>query len=76
MRVRETMTLGMLVVLSLVTATAVAQEPNRFNDTPLHIAASTHNLALVQQLVDDGAVIDARNKNSLTPLWFAAQRSS
>ena len=65
-----------LLAMLFLVATTEAQEPNRFNDTPLHIAASTHNLALVQQLVDEGAVIDARNKNSLTPLWFAAQRSS
>ena len=76
MRAQLKMTLGMLVVLSLVTATTVAQEFNRFGDTALHEAAKTNNLSLVQELVEQGAVVDARNMHGVTPLMLATRRNS
>lgn len=67
MRVRQKMTLDMLMVLSLVTVITMAQE-----DTPLREAARFLDLSRVQELIDLGAEFDARNASGETPLLCAA----
>ena len=44
--------------------------------TPLHVAASGNNLATLNQLIDQGAQIEARDKIGQTPLMLAAVFSS
>ena len=42
-------------------------------ETPLHQAVESGNIQAVQKLISKGAKIDARNKNDVTPLHYAAE---
>ena len=42
-------------------------------ETLLHQAVESENIQAVQKLISKGAKIDARNKNNVTPLHYAAE---
>lgn len=45
----------------------------RFGNTPLHIAAMQGDLGMVDLLVKEGASLDARGEDGLTPLEAALE---
>src|SRR5262249_20674812 len=60
-----------VVLCSLVTALACADAPR----DQLHEAARQGDVKKVQQLLDQGADVNARNRFGATPLWFAAYKN-
>ena len=48
---------------------------NQKGDTPLHLAAKSGNIDVVQALLDNGAIdsINMKNKHGSTPLHLAAK---
>jgi len=58
----------------LLDAGADINQANETGDTPLHAAAATGPLAVIQLLVDRGANIDAQNKAGMTPLALTLPR--
>lgn len=47
--------------------------PDRYENTPLHIAAQNGFVPCVQELLDAGADLDAKNEEEQTPLHLAAK---
>lgn len=44
--------------------------------TPLHVAASHDNVAMIALLIEHGAQIDARDDDGQTPLWIASDEGN
>lgn len=66
--------LGILVVvIGLRFMASTDTEPPRGVTTPLHEAAAEGHLATAEQLIDEGAAINARDEAAKTPLHFAAE---
>ncbi|MEJ2720670.1 MAG: ankyrin repeat domain-containing protein [bacterium] len=53
-------------------APALVNATNAEEETPLHLAAMSGNLELVEFLVANGAAVDARNNVNQSPLLYAA----
>ncbi|KAJ7378358.1 hypothetical protein OS493_023613 [Desmophyllum pertusum] len=51
----------------------LAEEYDKYENTPLHVAAKKGYVKIVQLLLDSGCCIDCKNDGSLTPLHLAAK---
>ena len=52
----------------------IEAKPNRNKQTPLFLAANGDHLEVVKFLIDNGAQINAKDKNGNTALEFAADK--
>ncbi|XP_073254183.1 uncharacterized protein [Porites lutea] len=52
---------------------ALVEEYDKYENTPLHVAAKKGYVRIVQLLLDNGCCIDCKNDGSLTPLHLAAK---
>ena len=48
------------------------KDPDSDNKTPLHFAAQCNNTSMVHDLINHGAIIDAKDNDQHTPLHFTA----
>ncbi|XP_020622350.1 ankyrin-3-like [Orbicella faveolata] len=51
----------------------LVEEYDKYENTPLHVAAKKGYVRIVQLLLDNGCCIDSKNDGSLTPLHLAAK---
>lgn len=61
------------VILENENAKALINECDRYENTPLHVAAMNGYASVVQALLDNKAKINARNEDENTPLHLAAK---
>ncbi|WP_179947520.1 ankyrin repeat domain-containing protein, partial [Wolbachia endosymbiont of Cylisticus convexus] len=47
---------------------------NIYGETPLHLAARSGYLNVVEKLIEKGANVNAKNSNGKTPLHYAAEK--
>ena len=60
------------VAKALLKANPDTSKANEFGETPLHIASTKGNLALVQLIYENGADIDVKNRDGWSALHCAA----
>uniref|UniRef100_T1ILR7 Ion transport domain-containing protein n=1 Tax=Strigamia maritima TaxID=126957 RepID=T1ILR7_STRMM len=64
---------SLVILLQEPKAKELLARPDRFGNTPLHVAAMKGYLSVVQYLLDQDAQIDHKNEDEQTPLHFAAK---
>lgn len=61
------------LILRLLEAGCDPNISDKYNETPLHIAAVHPDVTIMYELIKQGADINAQSKQKLTPLHFAVQ---
>ncbi|XP_070568396.1 transient receptor potential cation channel subfamily A member 1 homolog isoform X2 [Ptychodera flava] len=61
------------VLLEHPSAKNMLEETDKYDNTPLHVAAQNGYFGIVKTLLDAGAIIDPRNEEEQTPLHLAAK---
>ena len=67
--------LGLVLLTSLLGGGGLLRA-QKYEYTPLHVAAHDDDLTRVRSLVEAGAAVDARSNNGWTPLMLAAANST